>query len=128
MASLEEIIKNLGREAKEKEQIATRVLKIKGLKRIVVQLNAIPENGKIRYSMTLHSVNNYRKQIGITANDAEDFLLIGQFLEKYAEVLNEYIKFTPRNSNTPQEEEIELENNDNNETKKPRKKNVEEEF
>ena len=72
MASLKEIIDELGKQAKEQNKITSRILKIKGLKRLVVQLNAIPENGKVRYSMTIHSQNNYKKQIGITANDAED--------------------------------------------------------
>jgi len=42
--------------------------------------------------------------------------------------LNEYIKFTQRNSNTPQEEEIELENNDNNETKNQKRKTLKKNF
>ena len=137
MASLKEIIDELGRQAKEQNKIVSRVLKIKGIKRIVVQLNAIPENGKVRYSMTIHSQANYRKQIGITANDAEDFRLISEFLNKYKDLLNEYVKFSPRNGNSVKEEELELENiEEENETeqkqekqqKKGQKKNVEDEF
>ena len=68
MASLKEVIDELGKTAKEQNKIASRILKIKGLKRLVVQLNAIPQDGKVRYSMTIHSQNNFKKQLGITAN------------------------------------------------------------
>nr|2X5T_A Chain A, ORF 131 [Sulfolobus islandicus rudivirus 1 variant XX] len=95
-ASLKEIIDELGKQAKEQNKIASRILKIKGIKRIVVQLNAVPQDGKIRYSLTIHSQNNFRKQIGITPQDAEDLKLIAEFLEKYSDFLNEYVKFTPR--------------------------------
>jgi len=137
MASLKEIIDELGKQAKEQNKIVSRILKIKGIKRIVVQLNAIPENGKVRYSMTIHSQANYRKQIGITANDAEDLRLISEFLSKYADLLNEYVKFSPRNGNNVREEELELENTEEEEQdeqkqeksqKKQSKKNVEDEF
>ena len=129
MASLKEILDELGKQVKQTNKIASRVLKIKGIKRIVVQLNAIPQDGKVRYSMTIHSQNNYRKQLGITANDAEDLKLISEFLSKYADLLNEYVKFSPRNSNRVQEEELEME--EEKEEQKPKrtsKKNVEEEF
>jgi len=133
MASLKEIIDELGKQAKEQNKITSRILKIKGLKRLVVQLNAIPENGKVRYSMTIHSQNNYKKQIGITANDAEDFRLISEFLSKYADLLNEYVKFSPRNGNNIREEELELDKEEEQQTqeksqKKSQKKNVEDEF
>ena len=133
MASLKEIIDELGKQAKEQNKIASRILKIKGLKRLVVQLNAIPENGKVRYSMTIHSQNNYRKQIGITANDAEDLRLISEFLSKYSDLLNEYVKFSPRNGNSIREEELELDKEEEQQTqekpqKKSQKKNVEDEF
>jgi len=132
MASLKQIIDELGQQAKENNKIASRVLKIKGIKRIVVQLNAVPNGNSVRYSMTIHSANNFRKQIGITASDAGDLRLISEFLNKYADLLNEYIKFTPRNSNMPREEELELGNEEESEKEeKPRKtskKNVEEEF
>ena len=98
-----------------------------------MQLNAIPNGNSVRYSMTIHSQNNFRKQIGITADDAEDLRLISEFLEKYADLLNEYVRFTPRNNNMPREEELELgeEEQEQKEEKKERrreKKNVEEEF
>ena len=129
MASLKEIIDELGKQAKEEKKIASRILKIKGLKRIVVQLNAIPQDGKVRYSMTIHSQNNYRKQLGITANDAEDLKLISEFLSKYADLLNEYVKFTPKNNSTPREEELDLAEEEEQKTqKKTQKKNVEDEF
>jgi len=137
MASLKEIIDELGKQAKENNKIASRILKIKGLKRIVVQLNAIPQDGKVRYSMTIHSANNFRKQLGITANDAEDLRLISEFLNKYADLLNEYVKFTPRNNNAVQEEEIDTEEEEEKQKssqkeektqKKKEKKNVEDEF
>ena len=132
MASLKQIIDELGQQAKENNKIASRVLKIKGIKRIVVQLNAVPNGNSVRYSMTIHSQNNFRKQIGITANDAEDLRLISEFLEKYADLLNEYVRFTSRNNNRVQEEELELGNEEESEkAEKPRKaskKNVEEEF
>jgi len=133
MASLKEIIDELGQQAKQNNKIVSRILKIKGIKRIVVQLNAIPNGNSVRYSMTIHSQNNFRKQIGITANDAEDLRLISEFLEKYADLLNEYVRFTSRNNNRVQEEELELgeEEQEQKEEKKERrreKKNVEEEF
>ena len=132
MASLKEIIDEIGKQAREQNKIMSRVLKIKGIRRIVVQLNAIPNGSSVRYSMTIHSQNNFRKQIGITANDAEDLRLISEFLNKYADLLNEYIRFTPRNSNMPREEELELGDEEESEKEeKPRKaskKNVEEEF
>jgi len=133
MASLKEILDTLGKQAKEQNRIASRILKIKGIKRIVVQLNAIPQDGKVRYSLTIHSQNNFRKQIGITANDAEDLKLISEFLTKYADLLNEYVRFTRRNNNTVQEEELEMEENEESEKeerkeRKREKKNVEEEF
>jgi len=133
MASLKEIIDELGKQAKEQNKIMSRILKIKGLKRLVVQLNAIPENGKVRYSMTIHSQNNYRKQIGITANDAEDFRLISEFLVKYKDLLDEYVKFSPRNGNNIREEELELDKEEEEQIqekpqKKQQKKNVEDEF
>ena len=82
--------------------------------------------------MTIHSQNNFRKQIGITANDAEDLRLISEFLEKYADLLNEYVRFTSRNNNRVQEEELELNEEEENvkeeKPKKTSKKNVEEEF
>jgi len=109
MTSLKEIFDELSQQAKEQNKPASRILKIKGLKRLVVQINAVPDNGKVRYSMTIHSQNNFKKQIGITANDAEDLKLISEFLTKYADLLNEYVKFTPRNGNRIQEEELELE-------------------
>ena len=133
MASLKEVIDELGKTAKEQNKIASRILKIKGLKRLVVQLNAVPDNGKIRYSMTIHSQNNFRKQLGITANDSEDLRLIAEFLNKYADILNEYVKFTPRGNNTTQVEELELseeeqEKKEQKTQKKAQKKNVEDEF
>jgi len=133
MASLKEIIDELGKTAKEQNKIASRILKIKGLKRLVVQLNAVPQDGKVRYSMTIHSQNNFRKQLGITANDAEDLRLIAEFLNKYADILNEYVKFTPRGNNTTQVEELELseeeqEKKEQKTQKKAQKKNVEDEF
>ena len=129
MASLKEILDQLGKQAKEQNRIASRILKIKGIKRIVVQLNAIPQDGKVRYSLTIHSQNNFRKQLGITANDAEDLKLISEFLTKYADLLNEYVRFTRRNNNTVQEEELEME--EESQEQKPKRsgrKNVEEEF
>ena len=133
MGSLKEIIDEIGKQAREQNKIMSRVLKIKGIRRIVVQLNAIPQDGKVRYSMTIHSQNNFRKQLGITASDAEDLRLISEFLSKYADLLNEYIRFTPRNSNMPREEELELgeEEESEKEEQKPKratKRNVEEEF
>ncbi|ARQ96631.1 hypothetical protein CCL45_gp09 [Sulfolobus islandicus rod-shaped virus 5] len=133
MSSLKEIIDELGKQAKENNKIASRILKIKGLKRIVVQLNAVPNGNSVRYSMTIHSQNNFRKQLGITANDSEDLRLISEFLEKYADLLNEYVKFTPRNGNSIREEELELEENEESKKeqkkeKKREKKNVEDEF
>jgi len=132
MASLKEIIDEIGKQAREQNKIMSRVLKIKGIRRIVVQLNAIPNGNSVRYSMTIHSQNNFRKQIGITANDAEDLRLISEFLEKYKDLLNEYVRFTSRNNNRVQEEELELGNEEESEkAEKPRKaskKNVEEEF
>lgn len=131
MASLKEILDEIGRQAKEQNKVVSRILKIKGIKRIVVQLNAVPENGKVRYSMTIHSQNNYRKQIGITPEDANDLKLISEFLEKYADFLNEYVKFTPRNGRSVQEEELDIEEKEEKQEKsneKGKKKSVEEEF
>ena len=137
MASLKQILDELGSQAKQSNKIISRILNIKGTNRIVVQVNAIPENGKIRYSMTIHSRNNYRKQIGITANDANDLKIIAEFLSKYADLLNEYVKFSPRNGNAIREEELELENSGNGQQeeqkqekqqKRGQKKNVEDEF
>ena len=133
MASLKEILDQLGRQAKEENRIMSRVLKIKGIKRIVVQLNAIPQDGRVRYSMTIHSQNNFRKQIGITASDAEDLRLISEFLSKYADLLNEYVKFSPRNTNRVQEEELKLNEEEpvqkeEKKEKKRERRNVEEEF
>ena len=129
MPGLKEILDTLGKQAKESNKIASRILKIKGIKRIVVQLNAIPQDGKVRYSLTIHSQNNFRKQIGITANDAEDLKLISEFLTKYADLLNEYVRFTSRNNNRVQEEELEMEEEvQEQKPKKSGKKNVEEEF
>lgn len=133
MASLKEIIDELGKQVKQTNKIASRVLKIKGIKRIVVQLNAIPQDGKVRYSLTIHSQNNFRKQLGITASDAEDLKTIADFLNKYADLLNEYVRYTPRNNNRIEEEELndEEDENDEKEEQKPKratKRNVEEEF
>ena len=132
MGSLKEIIDEIGKQAREQNKIMSRVLKIKGIRRIVVQLNAIPNGNSVRYSMTIHSANNFRKQIGITVSDAEDLRLISEFLNKYADLLNEYIRFTPRNNNMSREEELELGNEEQEQKEeKPRKaskKNVEEEF
>ena len=132
MASLKEIIDEIGKQAREQNKIMSRVLKIKGIRRIVVQLNAIPNGNSVRYSMTIHSANNFRKQLGITANDSEDLRLISEFLNKYADLLNEYIRFTPRNNSMPREEELELGDEEQEQkeekTKKTSKKNVEEEF
>jgi len=133
MASLKEIIDELGKTAKEQNKIVSRILKIKGLKRLVVQLNAVPQDGKVRYSMTIHSQNNFRKQLGITANDAEDLRLISEFLNKYKDILDEYVKFTPRNNSISQVEELELEEKEEKQKeekkeKKTQKKNVEDEF
>jgi len=137
MASLKEIIDELGQQAKQNNKPASRILKIKGLKRLVVQLNAVPNGNSVRYSMTIHSQNNFKKQIGITADDAEDLKLISEFLNKYADILNEYVKFTPRNGNRVQEEELELESESQEQKssqkeekvqKKQQKKNVEDEF
>ena len=133
VASLKEIIDELGKQVKQTNKIASRVLKIKGIKRIVVQLNAIPQDGKVRYSLTIHSQNNFRKQLGITANDAEDLKTIADFLNKYADLLNEYIRYTPRNNNAIQEEELNDEEDEENEKeerkeRKREKRNVEEEF
>jgi Ran GTPase-activating protein (RanGAP) involved in mRNA processing and transport len=133
VASLKEIIDELGKQVKQTNKIASRVLKIKGIKRIVVQLNAIPQDGKVRYSLTIHSQNNFRKQLGITASDAEDLKTIADFLNKYADLLNEYVRYTPRNNNRIEEEELndEEDENDEKEEQKPKratKRNVEEEF
>ena len=128
MASLKEIIDEIGSQAKSQNKIVSRVLKIKGLKRFVVQLNAVPNGNSVRYSMTIHSQNNFRKQIGITANDAEDLKIISEFLSKYSDLLNEYVKFTGRNGNTVQSEELDLSEEAEQKPKKQQKKNVEDEF
>ena len=133
MASLKEILDELGKTAKQENRIMSRVLKIKGIKRIVVQLNAVPENGRVRYSLTIHPQNNFRKQLGITVNDAEDLKIISEFLQKYADLLNEYVKYSPRNNNRVQEEELDMEEDEENEKeeqkpKRATKRNVEEEF
>jgi len=133
MASLKEIIDDLGKQAKEQNKPVSRILKIKGLQRLVVQLNAVPNGNSIRYSMTLHSQNNYKKQIGITANDAKDLRLIADFLDKYADLLNEYVKFTRSGNSAPQVEELELNEEEQSQKssqsqKKSQKKNVEDEF
>jgi hypothetical protein len=133
MASLKEIIDELGHQAKQNNKPVSRILKIKGLQRLVVQLNAVPNGNSIRYSMTLHSQNNYKKQIGITAGDAKDLRIIADFLDKYADLLNEYVKFTRNGNSTPQVEELELDKEENEQTqeksqKKSQKKNVEDEF
>ena len=128
MTSLKEIIDELGQQAKQNNKPVSRILKIKGLQRLVVQLNAVPNGNSVRYSMTIHSQNNFRKQIGITANDAEDFKIISEFLDKYRDLLNEYVKFTGRNSGTPSVEELDLSEEERQQTKKSQKKNVEDEF
>ena len=133
VASLKEILDELGKTAKQENRIMSRVLKIKGIKRIVVQLNAVPENGRVRYSLTIHPQNNFRKQLGITVNDAEDLKIISEFLQKYADLLNEYVKYSPRNNNRVQEEELDMEEDEENEKeeqkpKRATKRNVEEEF
>jgi len=128
MASLKEIIDEIGSQAKQSNKPVSRVLKIKGTKRLVVQLNAVPNGNSVRYSMTIHSANNFRKQIGITANDAEDLKIISEFLSKYADLLNTYVKFTGRNNNSVQEEELDIEEEQHQQSKKSQKKNVEDEF
>ena len=133
MASLKEIFDELGQQAKQNNKPVSRILKIKGLQRLVVQLNAVPNENSVRYSMTLHSQNNYKKQIGITAGDAKDLRIIADFLDKYADLLNEYVKFTRSGNSTPQVEELELEDEEQQQKssqkeKKQQKKNVEDEF
>lgn len=135
MPSLKEIIDQLTKQAKEQNKIASKILKIKGIKRLVLQLNAVPQDGKIRYSLTLHSANNYKKQIGLVPEDKDDLKLIAEFLEKYYDILNEYVKFTKRNSGSVSEEEIELEAEEEKQQKseqkqndKQKKKSVEDEF
>ncbi|QJF12282.1 hypothetical protein QIT30_gp06 [Saccharolobus solfataricus rod-shaped virus 1] len=126
MATLEEIFAELRDKAKESGKPATRVLKIKGLKRLVVQLNAVPSGNNVRFSMTVHSSRNYKKQIGIVANDANDFEIISKFLQKHKDLLDKYVKFSARR----EENEVEVDiGEDTEEPKKEKKKrNVEEEF
>ena len=133
MTSLKEIIDNLGKQAKEQNKPVSKILKIKGIKRIVIQVNAVPNGNSVRYSMTIHSQNNFKKQIGITANDAGDLRLIADFLDKHADLLNEYVKFTGSGNSAPQVEELELEGEEQSQKssqsqKKSQKKNVEDEF
>lgn len=126
MASLEEIFDKLKERAKESGKPASRVLKIKGLKRLVVQINAIPSRDNVRFSMTIHSQRNYKKQIGIVADDAEDLEIIAKFLKKYKDVLDKYIKFNIRREED--EIEIDIEEENENQKKEKKKKNIEEEF
>lgn len=131
MPSLKEIIDQITKEAKEQNKISSRILKIKGIKRLVLQLNAVPQDGKIRYSLTLHSQNNYKKQIGIIPDDKDDLKLIAQFLEKYYDILSEYVKFTKSNSGSTREEEIDIEEKEQKQEKpetKTKKKSIEDEF
>ncbi|ALG96878.1 hypothetical protein AZ268_gp10 [Acidianus rod-shaped virus 2] len=126
MATLEEIFNELRDKAKQSGKPATRVLKIKGLKRLVIQLNAIPNGNSVRFSMTVHSQRNYKKQLGIVAGDADDFAIIAKFLQSHKDLLDKYVKFTVTNSNN--EVEVDL-GEENEEPKKERKKkNVEDEF
>lgn len=113
MATLNEIFNDLQYKALQSNHAVSRVLKLANLKRLVVQVNAVPNgDGTVHFSMTLHSKANYRKQIGIVASDADDLMLIAQFLQKYGGTLSQYIKFTrfPRQGN----DEVEIEDNDNN--------------
>ncbi|MCY0851079.1 hypothetical protein [Sulfuracidifex metallicus] len=130
MASLQQIFNELKEKAEESGRPANRVLKIKGLKRLVIQLNAIPDRNSVRFSMTIHSSRNFRKQLGIIADDAEDFEIIADFLTRYKDYLSKYVKFNMQDRNNI--EEID----DEGETERPikqkpsnqKERNVEDEF
>ncbi|QJF12351.1 hypothetical protein QIT29_gp05 [Metallosphaera rod-shaped virus 1] len=122
MATLEEIFSELKQKAKDSGKPATRILKIKGLKRFVIQINAVPNGNSVRFSMTFHSQRNYKRQIGIVADDADDFEIIAKFLKKHKDLLDKYVKFSVSRDNN----EVEI---DTEEQKKEKKnKNVEDEL
>lgn len=126
MASLEDIFSELKQRAKESGKPTSRVLKLKGLKRFVIQINAVPSGNNVRFSMTVHSQRNYKRQIGIIAGDADDFETIAKFLQKYKDTLDKYVKFSVNGGNNEVEMDVE---NESEEPKNQRKrKNVEDEF
>ncbi|QJF12322.1 hypothetical protein ARV3_gp09 [Acidianus rod-shaped virus 3] len=130
MASLQEIFNELKEKVKESGKPANRVLKIKGLKRLVIQLNAVPDGDSVRFSMTIHSSRNFKKQLGIVADDAQDFETIANFLTKYKDYLSKYIKFNIQDRSNVEDiedtEETEKQQPKQNKSKKER--NVEDEF
>lgn len=103
MATLEEIIKGLKSQASNNNRYASKVINLKGLRRLMVQLNAAPDG---HISMTIHSRSNYKKQLGIVADDANDLATIAAFLQKYADILNKYVKFSITSRNGDQDIEV----------------------
>jgi hypothetical protein len=126
MASLEDIIKDLKDEVSKSGKISNRILKIKGLKRLVIQINAVPTNNNVRISMTIHPQNNYKKQLGITTEDYNDLVTIAEFLNKYKDVLDKYIRYTRVSNNNEMEIEVEKENTSS--SSRREKRDIEDEF
>ena len=126
MASLEDVIKDLKEEVSKSGKISNRILKIKGLKRLVIQINAVPTNNSVRISMTIHPQNNYKKQLGITTDDYNDLVTIAEFLNKYKDTLDKYIRYVRTTSNNEMEIEVEKESSSSNTRRE--KRDIEDEF
>ncbi|CAQ58445.1 hypothetical protein N617_gp04 [Stygiolobus rod-shaped virus] len=128
---LEQIFSDLREQALRNNKPASKILKIKNADSIVLQINAVPNGSQVRFSMTIHRRNNYKKQIGITADDAQSLLAIANFLEKYSNYLNKYVRFSitnTRNNNNEIEIEQETEEEETRQQVERKKRNVEEEF
>ncbi|CAI44167.1 hypothetical protein ARV1_gp12 [Acidianus rod-shaped virus 1] len=134
MSDLEDIILNLKDKAKDSGHYVSKIINIKGLQRLTLQINASPDG---HVSMTVHSKSNFKKQIGVTASDAGDLMLISKFLTKYSGTLDKYVKFsklTVRNNDDENVVDIDDDNNDQKPQQKEkgkhkeRPKNIEDEF
>ncbi|AZI75902.1 putative single-stranded DNA-binding protein [Sulfolobales Beppu rod-shaped virus 1] len=135
---LVQIVEDLQQQAKNANKPISKIIKIKDADSIVLQLNAIPSNGNVRVSLTLHRRANFKKQIGIVSDDYKSLYAIAKFLEKYKDTLDKYIQFSiNRQNNNNNVVEMDLEEEEQTkqskqtqttEKKRPQHKSVDEEF
>lgn len=135
---LDSMFKELREQAVGAKHPVNRILKIKGTQKLVLQINAVPTNNNIRFSLTLHRADNWKKQVAISPDEVDEIIMIAKFLQKYKDTLAKYIKsYKPRIRNGVVELDLEEEqdkekadnsSNDDKSAKSKKVTNIDEEF
>ncbi len=113
MPTLEEIFKALhdqvqsgtGRRGKNGVVYADRIVKLPGLQRFTLKINAASDG---HYSLIVYRGNNIKRQFALFPEDADELLAIANFLKKYQSTLSKYIKYGRNGRSTAEVVEVDL--------------------